>query len=112
MTGHAPSARASGWGYKAACTCQWTGRRIHSTESAALVAAVAHGAKRKLEEQRRACGKVAFPNREVADAAVLKAKILHSLRGKAKRREQRTYFCIPCAAWHLTSQADTQAEAS
>ncbi|MGD9530584.1 MAG: hypothetical protein AB7O74_11680 [Candidatus Nanopelagicales bacterium] len=108
MTMHAPVAAeaATGWGWRARCTCGWQGRRIHLSESAAQVTATAHAARRNLEHARKACGKVRFPTREDAAAALLKAKIQHSLRHNPNRREQRTYWCTHCRAWHLTSQPE------
>ena len=47
-------------------------------------------------------GKVRFPDQHAAQLALVDAAMARN-RGKAKRRECRTYQCETCGAWHLTS---------
>ena len=47
------------------------------------------------------CGKVIFTKKEAE--AILKKKKHSSKKGK---KEKRTYYCVDCNGWHLTSEAE------
>lgn len=53
--------------------------------------------------------KVRFGSYDEAQLALVDAKIKRVLRGKQKRREERSYWCGGCNGFHLTSMASRAA---
>lgn len=83
--------------FRGSCSCGFLTKRAYAKIQEAADAAVAHS-------KAKGCGKHRFSEAEAKDA-LLQAKIAYAVAGNGRRREQRTYQCDFCNAWHLTSQA-------
>lgn len=95
---HTPAVEPFGSRFRAACSCGWRAKTGSVTTTIAGDRAARHAA-----DASRVCGKVRFESRYDAESALARAR-LKNWGGWPMRREQRSYFCDECRAWHLTSQ--------
>ena len=56
----------------------------------------------------KSCGKTKYKDREQAKHAlfIIKTKRHSGIYVESKRRETRSYFCVRCHSWHLSSKKD------